>query len=203
MDKMNPWTRRTKTQWESTQNTNGFLPCRFVERLTCFIPHLSVDHNAARKWIHPHILPESLISLRALLSEKEDISEAGLSAACSKPLKGTLQVYTTNSDSSGLSLDTPGCNHTNQRQHKMSNFLIYCIFWKGRIGHLPVLFLDGGFAFRTTCLFIWWTAVWWAPLYHMVFFTFNQDFMFEILQTQKRHQSFTWSVWCHLWTCFL
>lgn len=68
----------------------------------------------ARKQLHPRILPESLMSLRALLSEKEDISEAGLSAACSKPLKGTLQVYTTNSDSSGLSLDAPGCNHTNQ-----------------------------------------------------------------------------------------
>lgn len=89
-----------------------------MERLTCFIPYLSVDHNAARKLIHPHILPESLMSLRALLSEKEDISEAGLSAACSKLLKGTLQVYTTNSDSSGLSLDTPGCNHTNQCHFK-------------------------------------------------------------------------------------
>lgn len=88
----------------------------------------------------------------------------------------------------------------------MSNFLIYCIFWKGRIGHLPVLFLDGWLAFRTTCLVIWWTAVWWVPLYQMVFLTFHQDFMFKILQTQKRHHSFIWSVWCHLfsvafWLC--
>lgn len=44
--------------------------------------------------------------LSALLSEKEDISLGGLLAAWSKPLKGTLQVYTTRSESSGLRLDT-------------------------------------------------------------------------------------------------
>lgn len=53
-------------------------------------------------------LPESLMSLRASLSEKEDMSVAGALAACSKVLKGTLRVYTTSSDSSGLNFDALG-----------------------------------------------------------------------------------------------
>ncbi|TNN50590.1 hypothetical protein EYF80_039230 [Liparis tanakae] len=40
--------------------------------------------------------------------EKEDMSVAEPLAASSKLVKGTLRVYTTSSDSSGLSLDTPG-----------------------------------------------------------------------------------------------
>lgn len=45
------------------------------------------------------------MSLRASLSEKEDISLGGLSHIFSKPRKGTLRQYTTSSDSSGLSLE--------------------------------------------------------------------------------------------------
>lgn len=61
------------------------------------------------------LVPESLMSLRASLSEKEDMSVAGLLAACSKLLKETLRVYTTSSDSSGLSLDAEGWNDTNSQ----------------------------------------------------------------------------------------
>lgn len=43
------------------------------------------------------------MSLRASLSEKEDISLGGFSDRFSKPRKGTLRQYTTSSDSSGLS----------------------------------------------------------------------------------------------------
>lgn len=43
------------------------------------------------------------MSLRASLSEKEDISLGGFSNRFSKPRKGTLLQYTTSSDSSGLS----------------------------------------------------------------------------------------------------
>ena len=56
--------------------------------------------------------PESFTCLSASLSEKDDMSVAGLLADCSKLLKGTLRVYTTSSDSSGLSLDTPGWDDT-------------------------------------------------------------------------------------------
>ncbi len=52
--------------------------------------------------------------LSASLSEKEEMSVAGFLAACSKLLKGTLRVYTTSSDSSGLSLDTPGWDDTHR-----------------------------------------------------------------------------------------
>lgn len=45
------------------------------------------------------------MSLRASLSEKEDISSGGFSNILSKPRKGTLRQYTTSSDSSGLSLE--------------------------------------------------------------------------------------------------
>lgn len=45
------------------------------------------------------------MSLRASLSEKEDISLGGLSHIFSKLRKGTLRQYTTSSDSSGLSLE--------------------------------------------------------------------------------------------------
>lgn len=48
------------------------------------------------------------MSLRASLSEKDDMSVAGALAASSKVLKGTLRVYTTSSDSSGLNFDTLG-----------------------------------------------------------------------------------------------
>lgn len=58
-------------------------------------------------------IPESLMSLRASLSEKDDMSVAGALAACSKVLKGTLRVYTTSSDSSGLNFDTLGCQKKN------------------------------------------------------------------------------------------
>lgn len=75
----------------------------------------SADGSLSAGRLRALVIPESLMSLRALLSEKEDISAAGRSAACSKPLKGTLQVYTTSSDSSGLSLDAPGCDHTKRR----------------------------------------------------------------------------------------
>lgn len=51
------------------------------------------------------VVPESLMSLRASLSEKEDISFGGFSDAFSNPRKGTLLQYTTSSDSSGLSLE--------------------------------------------------------------------------------------------------
>lgn len=51
----------------------------------------------------PAFVPESLMSLRASLSEKEDISLGGFSSRFSKPRKGTLLQYTTSSDSSGLS----------------------------------------------------------------------------------------------------
>lgn len=50
-------------------------------------------------------VPASLMSLRASLSEKEDISLGGLPDTFSKPRKGTLLQYTTSSDSSGLSLE--------------------------------------------------------------------------------------------------
>lgn len=49
--------------------------------------------------------PESLICLRASLSENEDISSGGFSGRFSKPRKETLLQYTTSSDSSGLSLE--------------------------------------------------------------------------------------------------
>lgn len=45
------------------------------------------------------------MSLRASLSEKEDISLGGSSHAFSNPQKGTLLQYTTSSESSGLSLE--------------------------------------------------------------------------------------------------
>lgn len=45
------------------------------------------------------------MSLRASLSEKEDISFGGFSETLSNPQKGTLLQYTTSSDSSGLSLE--------------------------------------------------------------------------------------------------
>lgn len=50
------------------------------------------------------VVPESLMSLRASFSEKEDISFGWFSDTFSKPRKGTLLQYTTRSDSSGLSL---------------------------------------------------------------------------------------------------
>lgn len=50
-------------------------------------------------------VPESLMSLRASFSEKEDISSGGFSPTFVKPQKGTLRQYTTNSDSSTLSLE--------------------------------------------------------------------------------------------------
>lgn len=80
--------------------------------------------------------------LSASLSEKEDMSVAGLLAACSKLLKGTLRVYTTSSDSSGLSFDTPGWDDTHRNQthflegQMVSNWslqfiliTIYSIWW--------------------------------------------------------------------------
>lgn len=45
------------------------------------------------------------MSLRASLSEKEDISLGGFSDIFSKPRKGALLQYTTSSDSSGLSFE--------------------------------------------------------------------------------------------------
>lgn len=45
------------------------------------------------------------MSLRASFSEKEDISSGGFSPTFVKPQKGTLRQYTTNSDSSTLSLE--------------------------------------------------------------------------------------------------
>lgn len=45
------------------------------------------------------------MSLRASLSEKEDISSGGFSERFSKPRKGALLQYTTRSDSSGLSFE--------------------------------------------------------------------------------------------------
>lgn len=49
--------------------------------------------------------PESLMCLRASLSEKEDISFGDLWDIFSKSRKGTLLQYTTSSDSSGLSFE--------------------------------------------------------------------------------------------------
>lgn len=59
--------------------------------------------ESAAAAIIPTFAPESLMSLRASLSEKEDISLGGFSDRFSKPRKGTLLQYTTSSDSSGLS----------------------------------------------------------------------------------------------------
>lgn len=66
-----------------------------------FIPPQKTDILTDRQTI-----PESLICLRASLSEKEDISVG--SFLTSKPLKETLRVYTTSSDSSALSFETRG-----------------------------------------------------------------------------------------------
>lgn len=51
------------------------------------------------------------------------MSVDGFLAACSKLLKGTLRVYTTSSESSGLSLDTPGWSDTHTHTHKAITFL--------------------------------------------------------------------------------
>lgn len=76
-------------------------------------------------------IPESLMSLRASLSENEDMSVAGALDACSKVLKGTLRVYTTSSDSSGLNFDGIGCqkmskSYISPRQKKAVFDKFYC-----------------------------------------------------------------------------
>lgn len=71
----------------------------------------SADQAAQNAWKQkslvpfPPFIPESLTSLSASFSEKEDISSGGTLDALSNPRKETLLQYTTSSDSSGLSLE--------------------------------------------------------------------------------------------------
>ena len=157
--------------------------------------------------------PESFTCLSASLSEKDDMSVAGLLADCSKLLKGTLRVYTTSSDSSGLSLDTPGWddtyikkkknNHINNVKKKKkktpTNDLmrattarIKVIWWCCL--YLLLLFLSPGFAFAAPAgLLIWGAEVWRAGralLHHALLLPLHQDFHLEILRAQLSLLSF-------------
>lgn len=140
------------------------------------------------------------MNLRASLSEKDDMSVAGFLAACSKLLKGTLRVYTTRSDSSGLSLDTPGWNDTHTKLVTFSvSLTIECNVVNSRSstaiiqvtsyrGDLLVLFLSTGSAFL-----IWGAEVWgvgWA-FHHVLLLPLDQDFTFKVLHTHTANMNKT------------
>lgn len=68
-------------------------------------------------------VPESLMCLRASVSQKEDISFGDMSDIFSKPRKLTLLQYTTRSASSGLSLEQTWGKQT----QKTIAWLIMCV----------------------------------------------------------------------------